>query len=320
MTRASSIVYGNPSVDQWTPLLAAFNEKYPWIQVETFDLGGAEAFQRYLSEEATGSPTADVIVNTDGAGWLDLVERGKVVDYVDPELAAYPVDEAVLAPGVFAMSYDPLIAAFNTLAFPLDEQPTSLAEMAAMAPEISGQIGTVNVTNANAGLGTYGYIDAYGEEGWAVLEQLGPHSGVEDGTGALLGKLQSGEYIASFFASRFAAGADRHDRDRRPPQLPVPRRRHDAAGPRRRRHERGGVAERGAGARQLPPVGGGPDGDVPRWLHPVPRGRRLPDRAAGRRGGGRRGQRDPRRLPGRPARAAGGDRGTMERGVRSLTR
>ena len=39
-----------------------------------------------------------MIVNTDGAGWLDLVERGKVVDYVDPELAAYPVDEAVLAP------------------------------------------------------------------------------------------------------------------------------------------------------------------------------------------------------------------------------
>ena len=142
-----------------------------------------------------------MIVNTDGAGWLDLVERGKVVDYVDPELADLPVDEAVLAPGVFAMSYDPLIAVFNTLAFPLDEQPTSLAEMAAMAPELSGKIGTVNVTNANAGLGTYGYIDAYGEEGWAVLEQLGPHSGVEDGTGALLGKLQSGEYVASFFAS-----------------------------------------------------------------------------------------------------------------------
>src|SRR6188474_2490647 len=80
----------------------------------------------------------------------------------------------------------------SPLAFPLDEQPTSLAEMAAMAPELDGKIGTVNVTNANAGLGTYGYIDAYGEEGWAVLEELGPHSGVEDGTGALLGKLQSG--------------------------------------------------------------------------------------------------------------------------------
>ncbi len=197
---AKLVVYGNPNADQWAPLLAAFNAKYPWIQVETFDLGGAEAFQRYLSEEATGSPTADVIVNTDGAGWLDLVERGKVADYVDPELANMPLEDAVLAPGVYAMSYDPLVAVFNTLAFPLDEQPTTLAELAAMAPELSGKIGTVNVTNANAGLGTFGYIDEYGEEGWAVLEQLGPHSGAEDGGGALLGKLQSGEYVASFFA------------------------------------------------------------------------------------------------------------------------
>ncbi|OWY59364.1 hypothetical protein B7486_74960, partial [cyanobacterium TDX16] len=61
--------------------------------------------------------------------------------------------------------------------------------------------GTVAVENANAGLGTYGYLDAQGEEGWEVLEQLGPHTGAEDGTGALLGKLQSGEYAAAFMVS-----------------------------------------------------------------------------------------------------------------------
>lgn len=194
------IVYGNPSADQWTPVLEEFNAEFPWIEVETFDLSGAEAFQRYLTEEATGSPTADMIVNTDGAGWLDLVNRGQVVDYIDPELADLP-DEAVLAPGVFALSYDPLIAAFNTQAFPEDEQPTSLAELADMADELGDQIGTVNVENANAGLGTYGYVEETGEDGWAVLEQLGEHALAEDGTGELLGKLQSGEYVVGFFAS-----------------------------------------------------------------------------------------------------------------------
>jgi iron(III) transport system substrate-binding protein len=194
------VVYGNPSADQWTPVLEAFNEAYPWIEVETFDLSGAEAFQRYLTEEATGSATADVIVNTDGAGWLDLVSRGQVVDYVDPELADLP-DEAVLAPGVFALSYDPLIAVFNKRAFPEDEQPTSLAELADQAEDLDGQIGTVNVENANAGLGTYGYVEATGEDGWDVLEQLGAHALAEDGTGELLGKLNSGEYVAGFFAS-----------------------------------------------------------------------------------------------------------------------
>jgi iron(III) transport system substrate-binding protein len=194
------VVYGNPSTDQWTPVLEAFAEEYPWIEVETFDLGGTEAFQRYLSEEATGASTADLIVNTDGAGWLDMIERGQVVGYADPELETLP-DEALLAPGVFAWSFDPLVGLFNKQAFPEDEQPTTLAELADMADELDGKIGTVAVENAQAGLGIYGYLDARGEDGWEVLEQLGPHARAEDGTGALLGKLQSGEYVAGFFVS-----------------------------------------------------------------------------------------------------------------------
>lgn len=194
------IVYGNPSTDQWEPVLAAFNEQYPWIEVETFDLGGAEAFQRFLTEEATGSVTADVIVNTDGAGWLDLVERGKVVDYVDPELADLP-DFAVAAPGVFAMSVDPLIGVFNTKVLPEDEQPDTLAGLAEMAEGLDGKIGAVDVENGQVGLGTYGYAETRGEEAWEVLGRLGPHTRIEDGSGALLGKLQSGEYVAAFLAS-----------------------------------------------------------------------------------------------------------------------
>jgi iron(III) transport system substrate-binding protein len=192
------VVYGNPSADQWTPVLEAFGEAYPGIEVETFDLGGTEAFQRYLSEEATGAATADVIISHDGAGWLDLVERGQVVDYVDPELAGMP-EEAVLAPGVFAMSYDPVVALFNSEALPADEQPASLAELADMAEDLDGRIGTVAIENSNAGLGTFGYVDAHGEDAWEVLERLGPHARAEDGTGPLLGKIQSGEYVAAFF-------------------------------------------------------------------------------------------------------------------------
>jgi iron(III) transport system substrate-binding protein len=194
------IVYGNPSADQWEPVLAAFREKYPWIEVETFDLGGAEAFQRFLTEEATGAATADVIVNTDGAGWLDLIERGKVVDYVDPQVADLP-DFAVAAPGVFAMSVDPLIGIFNTEAIPEDQQPDTLADLAAMADELDGRIGTVDVENGQVGLGTYGYTEERGDAAWDVLDQLGPHTRVEDGSGALLGKLQTGEYAAAFMAS-----------------------------------------------------------------------------------------------------------------------
>jgi iron(III) transport system substrate-binding protein len=194
------VVYGNPSPDQWEPVIGAFEQAYPWITVEAFDLGGTEAFQRYLSEEATGSQTADLIVQTDGSGWLDLVGRGEVVDYVDPELEALP-GFAVAAPGVFTMSVDPLIGVFNTRALPLDEQPESLADLADMAEELDGRIGTIEVENGQAGLGTFGYVDAKGDEAWDVYEAVGPHTGVESSSGSLLGKLTSGEYVASFMAS-----------------------------------------------------------------------------------------------------------------------
>src|SRR5688500_12686972 len=127
------IIYGNPSDNIWEPILAAFGEAYPDIDVETFDLGGLEAFQRYLSESASGVATADMIIASESVGWLDLVERGDVVDFLAPEAGNIP-EFGTQAPGVYAMSVDPLVAMYNEMMIPADEQPTTLAALAALAP------------------------------------------------------------------------------------------------------------------------------------------------------------------------------------------
>jgi iron(III) transport system substrate-binding protein len=194
------VVYGNPSDRIWEPVLAAFGEAYPSIEVETFDLGGLEAFQRYLSESSSGVATADVLITSEGDGWLDLIERGEVVDYQDPQIAELP-DFAVQAPGVYSMAVDPLVAMYNQFVIPPEEQPTSLADLAAMAPEIDGNVGTVEIENSQSYAGNYGYITANGEEAWATLEAIGPYTKAESGTGALLDKATNGEYPASFFVS-----------------------------------------------------------------------------------------------------------------------
>jgi iron(III) transport system substrate-binding protein len=194
------VVYGNPSDRIWEPVLAAFAEAYPGIEVETFDLGGVEAFQRYLSETASGVATADVLITNEGDGWFDLIERGEVLDYQDPQIGELP-DFAVQAPGVYSMAVDPLVAMYNQFVIPPEDQPTSLAELAAMAPEIDGNIGTVEIENSQSYTGTYGYITANGDEAWATLEAIGPYTKAESGTGALLDKATNGEYPASFFVS-----------------------------------------------------------------------------------------------------------------------
>ena len=194
------IIYGNPSDNIWEPILAAFGEAYPDIEVETFDLGGLEAFQRYLSEANSGVATADLIIASESVGWLDLVERGDVVAFDAPEAAELP-EFAVQADGVYAMSIDPLVALYNEMVIPAEEQPTTLAELAALAPELDGGIGTVEIENSQAYTATYGFVTAGGESAWATLEALGEHTSAESGTGALLDKATSGEYAASFFVS-----------------------------------------------------------------------------------------------------------------------
>ncbi|MDY7106476.1 MAG: substrate-binding domain-containing protein [Actinomycetota bacterium] len=194
------VVYGNPSDRIWEPVLAAFAEAHPSIDVETFDLGGLEAFQRYLSETSSGVATADVIIASEAVGWLDLVERGEVLAYEDPQLAELP-DFALQAPGVYSMAVDPLVAMYNQFVIPPESQPTSLAELAEMAPDLDGSVGTVEIENSQAYTGNYGFLEANGEDGWATLEALGPHTRAESGTGALLDKATNGEYPASFFVS-----------------------------------------------------------------------------------------------------------------------
>ena len=49
------LVYSNMGEMNWRPLIEAFNAEYPWIKVQTLDLGSIEVFERYYAETAAGS-------------------------------------------------------------------------------------------------------------------------------------------------------------------------------------------------------------------------------------------------------------------------
>lgn len=199
-SETSLLVYGNPNDDQFAPLVTAFEAAYPWIDVEALSVGGSETFQRYLNESAAGTRTADVIINSDGSRWLDLIAQGQVVDYRDPYLAELP-DYVDLAPGVAAMSFDPVIAMFNTAILPLDDQPASLADLAAMAGDLSGRITTYDIESSLGYAANWAFIQAHGDDGWALLDQLGPATTPEDSAGTMASKLSQGEYAVAFFMS-----------------------------------------------------------------------------------------------------------------------
>lgn len=196
----SLVLYTNADDSQIAPLVKAFNKAHPEIKVKSLSLGGNEVFQRYLSESATSSPTADVLMASNATDWRELIAKGKVDAYEDPNVADLPA-YARLGKGVTAMSEDPAVTVFNKTLIPEDKQPSTLAELAAMAGSLKGKLSTQDIgipleLEINAA-----YLGKAGDAGWKTLEQLGQAAKVESSTGAMVTKVAQGQYAAAFFTS-----------------------------------------------------------------------------------------------------------------------
>ncbi|GAA0253677.1 ABC transporter substrate-binding protein [Cryptosporangium japonicum] len=194
------LLYTNSEDQQMAPLVKAFQADHPDIRVRSLTLGNKEMFQRYETEVASGGSTADVIMSSDAVGWLSFVRDGNLLTYEDPNQANLP-DYAVLAPGLYAFSEDPVIAVFNKALLPEAEQPKTMADLARMAPKLDGKIGTTDISNVIQFGATSAYLDKYGDAGWKTLETIGAHASVESDNGPLVTKLAQGQYAAAFFVS-----------------------------------------------------------------------------------------------------------------------
>src|SRR5689334_23281467 len=56
------VVYSIMAEYNWKPVVEGFKKLYPWIEVQTLDLGSSEVFERYYSERASNSRTGDLII------------------------------------------------------------------------------------------------------------------------------------------------------------------------------------------------------------------------------------------------------------------
>jgi iron(III) transport system substrate-binding protein len=194
------LLYTNAEDQQMTPVRTAFEAAYPGIKLRSLALGDEEMFQRYETEVASGTATADAVMNMDAIGWLRFVAAGNVEDYEDPNEPNLP-DYAVLGPGVYAVSEDPVIAVFNKALLPEAKQPKTMRELAALAPELDGKIATTDIGNAVQFGATSAYVGTYGDAGWRTLEAIGAHASVESSNGPLVTKLAQGQYAANFFVN-----------------------------------------------------------------------------------------------------------------------
>jgi iron(III) transport system substrate-binding protein len=78
------VIYGQGG-DEWTPIIKAFNQRYPGIQVEAQDMRGREAREKIIAEQGAGQVVADLVTSGEQT-MAELREGGFLQPYKSPEL------------------------------------------------------------------------------------------------------------------------------------------------------------------------------------------------------------------------------------------
>ncbi len=199
------VVYSIMAAYNWKPVLEGFKKHYPWIEVQTLDLGSSEVFERYYSERASGSRTGDLIIAGAVDKWLQLIAKGEALDYQSPEIPKLP-KWSVPRKGLYTVSADPMVIVWNNALVPENQRPKSLADIAKLAQtntaEYKNKITTYNAATEAFGLNiNWAFTKKYGEKSWQTLEQLGKVTRPERSAGPMIEKVTSGEYKVAYFVS-----------------------------------------------------------------------------------------------------------------------
>ncbi len=199
------VVYGNVSADNFAPVLEAFRKKYPWIKVQTLDVGPAPAFERYLTESSVNRRSADLIAAASPTGWLRFVKRGELEPYVAEGSAQLP-EWSRPFPGLYTLSTDPLVMVYNKLLLKPDQQPKSIAQLRALLKSnpanFAGRLTTYDaLRHPFAYAAHWTYAKARGEAAWEAFRELGPATRPEGGGASMVEKVAAGEYTAIYFSS-----------------------------------------------------------------------------------------------------------------------
>lgn len=194
------LVYSNLEPEFWVVLLKEFAAKYPWIKVETTNMGG-DLWEKYYAESSTNTRTADMILTGGADRWLEFVQKGQIAEYVSPHTPDLP-DWSRPFPGLYSASIDPFIIAYNKFVIPPEKAPKSVADIAKLAPSYKGKISTYDAAANPLGLTLYWEWNKANPTKWdEVIKPIGAASRPERSAGTIRDKVLTGEYAAGVFLS-----------------------------------------------------------------------------------------------------------------------
>ena len=177
-SESALLIYGNTPTAAIQPLLNAFTKAYPWIKPAYSQLSDNQVYTKFQSEHAQGARTADLLISDAIPQALQAEQNGLIANVTPQGLADFP-SYTNQGHGVYVMSPDPVLTAWNTKLLSGSEVPTTYAQLAADIKADPAKYPLVSYSPANP----LGYNAVYGLEhvlGAAAvngyLDAYGPHT------------------------------------------------------------------------------------------------------------------------------------------------
>jgi iron(III) transport system substrate-binding protein len=199
------VIYSIMAEYNWKPVLEGFRKRYPWLQVDTLDLGSSEVFERYYAERASNARSADLLINGAIDKWLQFVAKDEILAYASPEREKLPA-WSLPRPSLYTVSADPMVIVYNKALLPEKLRPTSLAELAQFAAanpaNFKNKVTSYNAATESFGLSiNWAYVKKFGDGAWSLLDTLGKVARTERSAGPMIEKITAGEYAVGYFVS-----------------------------------------------------------------------------------------------------------------------
>ena len=124
------VIYGNAPTAAIQPLLDSFTKAYPWIKPQYSQLADNQVFTKFESEHAQSARTADLLISDAIPQAVQAEQNGEIANVTPQGLSNFPT-YINQGHGVYVMSPDPVLVAWNPKLVSGSQVPTSYAQLAA---------------------------------------------------------------------------------------------------------------------------------------------------------------------------------------------
>ena len=173
------------------------------IKIEYNDMNSTELYNRYISENAASSTSADVLWSSAMDLQMKLVNDGLMASYASPEASSIP-QWAQYQQQAFGTTYEPLAIVYNKRLVPAGDVPQTRAALINLLQtqpaKYKGKITTYDIEKAGVGFNALTQDARVNPQmTWQLVDAIGAtRPKLLSSTGAMMERISSGENLIGY--------------------------------------------------------------------------------------------------------------------------